>query len=175
VLTPEDVKAAASRAGLRSALAGRLLFNHVAPLASFALFVVFVAILSLTGLIGRRFGEAALILAAIAFMAARIAAHWRLSRARSNSLASMIAFQQADPIVVRVDDSSLHMEAAAKSRRFSFADCDEAEDAGGMIYLWLRNGEPAIIPTHAFASEQVAQEFLAFVRARIRSAQRRQT
>jgi hypothetical protein len=169
-MTPEDAKTAASRAGLRAALSGRLSRNHVAPLVAFALFVAFVAILTLTGLIGRRFGEGALILAAIAFMAARMTAHWRLRGAQKNSLATMNALQKAGPVVVRLDDLGLCLETPAGSRQFSFADCGDVEHAGGMIYLWPRKGEPAFVPTRAFADEQAVQEFLGLVRAGMKRA-----
>jgi uncharacterized MAPEG superfamily protein len=169
-LTPDDAKIAASRAGLKAALAGRLSLAHVAPLVAFGLFIAFVVILSLTGLIGRRLGEGALILAAIAFMAARMAAHWRLRGAQRSSLASLTALQQAGQVVVTLDDRGLRMETAAESRQISFADCHEAEEAGEILYLWRRQGEPAFIPAHAFTSEQARQEFLAFVRTRIKRA-----
>ena len=63
-MTEEDARVAASRAGLRAALSGRLSRNHVAPLVAFALLMAFITILTLTGLIGRRLGDGALILAA---------------------------------------------------------------------------------------------------------------
>ena len=173
-LTPEEAKTAASRAGLRAALAGRLSRNHVAPLVAFVLFLGFTAILTFTGLISRRLGEGALILAAIVFMATRMAAHWRLRGAQKNSLAAMTALQEAGQVVVTLDQSSLCMETAAGSHQFAFADCEEAEAAGGIIYLWLRKGAPAFIPAHAFASDEAAQAFLAFVRDGImRAAGRR--
>ena len=169
-MTEEDAKVAASRAGLRSALSGRLSRNHVAPLVAFALLMAFVTILTLTGLIGRRLGEGALIFAAIAFMAVRMTAHWRLRGAQKSSLAAMSALQKAGAVVVRIDESGLRIETAAASRQFSFVDCGEVEQAGGMIYLWPRKGEPAFVPTHAFADEQAAQEFLSFVRAEVKRA-----
>ena len=173
-LTAQEAKIAASRAGLRAALSGRLSLRHVAPLVGFMLFVAFVAILASTGLLGRRLGEAALIVGAIAFMASRMAAHWRLRGARRSSLAAMAALQEVGQAMVRLDDSGLHVESAAGSRHLAFADCDEAEDAGGIIYLWPRDGEPAFIPARAFPSEQAAREFLALVRAGVaRAAKRR--
>jgi hypothetical protein len=76
--------------------------------------------------------------------------------------------------MVRLDDSGLHVETAAGSRHLAFADCDEAEEAGGIIYLWSRKGEPVFIPARAFPNEQAAREFLAFVRAGVaRAAKRR--
>jgi hypothetical protein len=169
-MTQEDAKTAASRAGLRAALSGRLSRNHVAPLVAFALLMAFVTILTLTGLIGRRLGDGALILAAIGFMAVRMTAHWRLRGAQKNSLAAMNALRQVGQVVVRLDESGLRIETAAGSRQFAFADCSEAEEAGGMIYLWPRKGEPAFVPTRAFEDEQAAQEFLSFVRAGMKRA-----
>jgi hypothetical protein len=169
-LTHEDAKTAAARAGLRATLAGRLSRNHVAPLVAFALFLAFVAILTFTGLLGRRFGEAALLLAAIVFMASRMVAHWRLRGAQKTSLAAAASLHEAGETIVRVDASGLRFENAAGSRRLAFADCDEAENAGGIVYLWPRKGEPAFIPAHAFASEAAAQEFLDWVRHGIRRA-----
>jgi len=173
-LTAQEAKIAASRAGLRAALSGRFSLTHVAPLVGFVLFVAFIAVLATTGLLGRRLAEGALIVGAIAFMASRMAAHWRLRGARESSRAAMIALQKVGQAMVRLDDSGLHIESAAGSRHLAFADCDEAEDAGGIIYLWPRNGEPAFIPARAFPSEQAAREFLGFIRARIaRAAKRR--
>jgi hypothetical protein len=167
-LTQEDAKTAAARAGLRATLAGRLSRNHVAPLVAFALFLAFIAILTFTGLLGRRLGEAALLLAAIVFMASRMVAHWRLRGAQKNSLAAAAALHEAGETIVRVDASGLCFDNAAGSRRLAFADCDEAEGAGGIVYLWPRRGEPAFIPAQAFANEAAAQEFLDWVRAKIR-------
>jgi hypothetical protein len=169
-LTQEDAKVAASRAGLRAALSGRLSRNHVAPLVAFALLMAFVTILTLTGLIGRRLGDGALILAAIGFMAVRMRAHWRLRGAQKNSLAAMSGLQESGAVVVRLEESGLRIETAAGSRQISFADCRDVEQAGGMIYLWPRKGEPAFVPTRAFADERAAQEFLSFVRAGMKRA-----
>lgn len=174
-MTTEDARSAAARAGLRAALVGRLSLSHVAPLVAFALFVAFVVILILTGLIGRRFGEGAMILAAVAFMAVRMAAHWRLRGAQKNALAAMKALQAAGLIVVTVEDSGLRMQTAVRSQVFDFADCDEAEEAAGMIYLWPRKGAPALMPTRALPDEQTVREFLGFVRGRLKRAAGRRT
>jgi len=165
-LTAQEAEIAAARAALRAALSGRFSLSHVAPLVGFILFVAFVAILAVTGLLARRLAEAALIIGAIAFMASRMVAHWRLRGARKNSLETAAALQQIGEATVRLDDSGLYLESAAGSRHLAFADCEEAETAGGIIYLWSRNGDTAFIPARAFASEQAAQEFQAFCRAR---------
>ena len=170
-LTPEDARIAASRAGLRGALAGRLSRRHAAPLAAFVLSLLFVAILAFAGLIGRRPAEGALILATIAFMAARMAAHWRLRTARLRAQGAMDALRSAGPVRVRLDDSGLDMEAGAGARRIAFADCDEAEDAGGIVYLWARGAAPAVIPVSAFANEQTRRDFVDALRAGIKRAE----
>jgi hypothetical protein len=172
-LTPEQANAAASRAGLRVALAGRLSRDHIAPLVAFALFIAFVAILSFTGLMARRLGEAALIVAAIAFMAARMIAHWRMRALQKNSIAAAKTLQNSGPMFAKLDESGVRIESDAGSVHLAFADCGDAEDADGIIYLWPRNGAPAFIPANAFASEEIARTFLANVRQGIRRATRR--
>jgi hypothetical protein len=169
-MTEEDARVAASRAGLRAALSGRLSRNHVAPLVAFALLMAFITILTLTGLIGRRLGDGALILAAIGFMTVRMTAHWRLRGAQKDSLAAMSVLQESAAVVVRLDDWGLRMDTSAGSRQISFADCGDVEQAGEMIYLWPRKGEPAFVPTRAFADARAAQEFLSFVRAGMKRA-----
>ena len=72
-LTADEARIAAARAGLRRALAGGLTAAHFAPLAAFVLAILFIAILALTGLLGRRSAEAALLVCAAAFLAQRLA------------------------------------------------------------------------------------------------------
>jgi hypothetical protein len=172
--TAHEAEIVASRAGLRAALSGRLSLTRVAPLVGFVVFVAFVTILATTGLLGRRLGEAALIVGALAFMASRMAAHWRLRGARKRSLAAMAALREVGEATARLDDSGLNVESAAGSRLLAFSDCDEVEDAGGIIYLWPRSGDPLFIPVRAFPDEQAAREFLAFVRAKVARAVKRQ-
>jgi uncharacterized MAPEG superfamily protein len=167
-LSEEEARIAASHAAWRASLSGRLSRNHVAPLVAFSLFLAFAAILTFTGLIGRRLGEAALLLGAIAFMMSRMAAHWRLRGAQKNSLAAAISLQKAGPIALRLDPSGLHVETASGSRLLRFAECEGAEEAGGILYLWPREGEPVFIPARAFASQQAAQEFIARLRGEVR-------
>jgi hypothetical protein len=168
--TPEDAAVAAARAGLRGALRGRLSLYHAAPLVAFALALLFVAILAFTGLIGRRLAEILLILAALAFMATRMAGHWGMHRARQKSLAEIAVPDDAGETVIRLDEAGLVVESAAGARRFEFAACIEAEYAGGLVYLWPRAGAPAFIPTRAFENEAVAEAFAALLRERVRSA-----
>src|SRR6516164_2591471 len=80
-LGPREAEVAAERLGLRTALKGRLIARHAAPLAAFTLTLSFASILALCGLIGRRAGEATILLAAAAFMVQRAIARWRIRRA----------------------------------------------------------------------------------------------
>jgi hypothetical protein len=168
--TPEEAAVAAARAGVRSALRGRLSLHHAAPLVAFALILLFVAILAFTGLMGRRLAESLLILAAIVFMASRLAAHWGFWSARKRSLAEVGAPDDDGEVVVSLDETGLVLESAAGPRHFDFAACVEAEYAGGMVYLWPRVGAPAFIPARAFESEAAAEVFAALLRERVRSA-----
>ena len=166
-LTDAEARVAGSRAGLRRNLAGRFERHYVAPLVAFVLAIAFIAILAFTGLIGRRLAEAALILSALAFMASRFLAHWRLHGAQKASLAAAKALQRRGETRLRIDDQSAAIESDGDSRRCVFQAGAQAEDAGGMIYLWPREGEPIFIPTRIFADAGEAARFLAFARARI--------
>ena len=166
VLSDDEAAAAAARFGLRSALSGGLTRAYLVPLAAFVLVVLFAATLALTGLVTRRHGEEALLIAAAAFMANRMASRWRLRRLRREGLAAIAALRAAGPLTVRADAGRLEFEAAIPPRRWDFARCVEAEDAGGMIYLWPREGVPACIPTRILAGDE-ARRLLAFLRARI--------
>src|SRR5271169_3455552 len=146
-LTPDEAHIAASLAALRRALAGGLSKRQLAPLAAFALAMAFGAILALTGLVSRRHGEIALLLATIAFMVHRLSTRRRFVLARRESAASIKAIRAEGAVFVAVDAQGLTFHGAAAQARWNFVDCIEAEDAGGMIYLWPRAGAPAFLPT----------------------------
>ena len=166
-LTEDEARIAAARSGLRRALAGRLTSAHFAPLAAFVLAIAFTAILALTGLVGRRRGEIALLLAAGAFMVQRLTTRRRFLAARRSSRAEIEALRGAGRLVLSVDEAGLVLEGAPPPARWDFADCLEVEDAGGLIYLWPRSGPPAIVPTRVFAGAEAAAGFVEFLRARL--------
>jgi hypothetical protein len=166
-LTEEETRVAAARAGLRRALAGRLTSAHLAPLAAFVLAICFIAILALTGLIARRHGETALLLAIAAFMVQRLTARRRFVAARRAGLAEIDAMRACGPLVLSVDEAGLGLAGAAPPARWNFADCLEIEDAGGLLYLWPRSGAPAIVPIRVFARAEAAAGFVEFVRGRL--------
>jgi hypothetical protein len=166
-LSKDEARIAAARAGLRRALAGRLTSAHFAPLAVFVLAICFTAILALTGLIARRHGEIALLLAIAAFMVQRLTTRRRFLAARRASLAEIEAMRGAGRLVLSIDETGLVLEGAPAPARWNFADCLEIEDAGGLVYLWPRSGSPAIVPTRVFAGAAAAAGFVEFVRGRL--------
>jgi hypothetical protein len=173
-LTDDEAKVAASRAALRRALAGGLTERHLAPLAAFVLAMAFTAILALTDLVSRRHGEIALLLEAAAFMIHRIATRRRFLRARRESTAALEALRAAGAVEIAADEGGVDLKGATVAAHWDFWEGLEVEDAGGMIYLWPRTGDPAFLPTRIFPSEDAAREFVAFARART-SAPKRST
>jgi hypothetical protein len=45
-------------------------------------------------------------------------------------------------LTARIDDGGVTLDGGGRSRRLEYVDCEEAEDAGGLIYLWPRDGAP---------------------------------
>ena len=166
-LAPAEAEAAAARAGLRTALKGGLLTSHVAPLTAFALVMAFATVLALTGLISRRAGEATIILAAAAFMIQRLASHWRIRRARSNGRAAIGPLRSAGALKATFGDEALSFDMDGRTLNLRYADCEQAEDAGGLIYIWPRNGVPIVVPTRAMADADEAARLLSRLSTRI--------
>lgn len=142
------------------------MLSHVAPLALFALVLLFASILALAGFISRRAAELTLILAAAAFMIQRLATHWRIRQARRGGKAVIARLQSDGALTTTVDDNGVTLMGAARRRRLDYADCEEAEDAGGLIYLWPREGAPIVLPTRALAEGEAAR-LIARIKAQI--------
>jgi len=170
-LAPAEAEAAAARLGLRTALKGGLLTSHVAPLTAFALVMAFATVLALTGLISRRAGEATIILAAAAFMIQRLASHWRIRRARSDGRAAIGPLRSAGALKATFGDEALSFDMDGRTLNLRYADCEQAEDAGGLIYIWPRNGVPIVVPTRAMADAEEAARLLSRLSARIGNEQ----
>jgi hypothetical protein len=166
-LAPAEAEAAAARAGLRTALKGGLLTSHVAPLTAFALVMAFATVLALTDLISRRAGEATIILAAAAFMIQRLASHWRIRGARSAGQAAIGPLRSAGALKATFGDEALSFEMDGRTLNLTYADCEQAEDAGGLIYIWPRNGVPIVMPTRAIADADEAARLLSRLSTRI--------
>jgi hypothetical protein len=166
-LSPAEAEAAAARAGLRTALKGGLLTSHVAPLTAFALVMAFATVLALTGLITRRAGEATIILAAAAFMIQRLASHWRIGRARSDGRAAIGPLRSAGALKATFGDEALSFDMDGRTLNLPYADCEQAEDAGGLIYIWPRKGVPIVVPTRALADAEEAARLLSRLSTRI--------
>jgi hypothetical protein len=166
-LTAEEAQIAASRAGLRRSLAGGLIGAHLAPLAAFVLAILFVAVLGLTGLVGRRSAEAALILAAAAFLAQRLLTRRRFFANRRLAQMEIEALRAVGALTLSVEADGLRLDGPTQPMRWRFADCVDAEDAGGLVYLWPRRGAPAIAPTRAFRDVTEASRFARYLAARL--------
>jgi hypothetical protein len=166
-LAPAEAEAAAARAGLRRALKGGLLISHAAPLTAFALIMAFASALALTGLISRRAGEATLILAAALFMIQRLFTHWRISSARREGRAAIGAFQSAGVLTATFGDETLSFDVDGRTLSLRYAECEAAEDAGGLIYVWPRAGAPIVVPTRALSSANEAARLVSRLSGRI--------
>jgi hypothetical protein len=171
-LEPAEAEAAAARLGLRAALRGGLTVRHLAPLAAFALVVIFASTLALAGLISRRAGNATLLLAAAAFMIQRATIRWRMRRARLDGLATITRLQAEGLLTAAFEDDAASLEGAGRVLRLNYADCEEAEDAGGLIYVWPRDGAPIVLPTRAVADADESARLLSRLAGRIRRSRR---
>ncbi len=167
-LAPAEAEAAAARVGLRAALRGGLTLSHHAPLATFVLVLLFASILALTGFISRRAGELTFILAAAAFMIQRLATHWRIWRARQGGQAAIGRLEGDGALTTTIDDDGVTQAGAGRHVRLDYVDCEDAEDAGGLIYLWPREGSPIVLPTRALRPGEAAR-LLARIRGRMGS------
>ena len=71
------------------------------------------------------------------------------------------------PIETTIDVDGLGPETSPGAvRRLAFADCREAEEAGGLIYVWSRDDAPVVVPTRVLA-EGAAARLLSRLRAQI--------
>ena len=117
--------------------------------------MVFTAILAFTGLIRRRPGEIALLLAAAAFMIHRLWTRRRFLQARRAAPTWTERVRAAGSVVARHRRGrAWRSKAPILSRRWRFSDGLEIEDAGGMVYLWPPSGDPAFWPTRAYAQAE---------------------
>jgi hypothetical protein len=164
-LSPAETGAAAARFGLRAALRGGLIASNVAPLAAFVLIVAFATILALTGLISGRAGRATLLLAAALFLSQRLVTYWRIRQACIRGRAAIEA-TMGGLWSVRIDESGMTLESGDRSRRLDFSDCEEAEDAGGLIFFWPRGGAPIVLPARVLPEGEAAS-VVAHARRRI--------
>jgi len=171
-LAPAEAEAAAARAGLRMALKSGLLVRHVAPLAAFVLIMAFASVLGLTGLISRRAAEATIILAAAAFMIQRLMSHWRIRSARGHGRAAIARLQSAGALTATFDDDALSLEVDGRTTRLRYDECEAAEDAGGLIYVWPRHGAPIVVPTRALADADEKARLVSRLSSRIGDARR---
>jgi len=171
-LAPAEAEAAAARAGLRTALKSGLLVRHVAPLTAFVLIMAFASVLGLTGLISRRAAEATIILAGAAFMIQRLMSHWRIRGARREGRAAIARLQSAGALTATFEDDTLSLEADGRTTRLRYEDCEAAEDAGGLVYIWPRRGAPIVVPTRALPDADEKARLLSRLSSRIGDGRR---
>lgn len=172
-LAPAEAEAAAERLGLRAALNGGLTARHAAPLAAFALALLFTSALAFAGFISRRAGDATIILAAAGFMVQRAATRRRFRRARRGEREAIGRFQPACVLTAAFEESGLTLEGAGRMRRLDYVDCEDAESAGGLIYVWPRDGVPIVVPTRALADADEAERLVGQLADWIRHSRRR--
>ena len=166
VLAPAEAKAAAARVSLRIALSGGSAATRLAPLALFTLVVLLAAVLALTGVITRRLGELALILAAAVFMMQRLSSRLRLRNAQRDG-SVMIARLGADcALTTTIDSRGVTVRGDRYAMRLDFSECAEAEDVGGILYVWPDHGAPIVLPARVLP-EGEADRLIAEVRTRI--------
>ena len=80
--------------------------------------------------------------------------------------AALASLKSDGELTTTIDDDGVTIAGAGRRRRLDFADCDEAEDAGGLIYLWPREGAPIVLPTRALGEGEAAR-LLARLKGRI--------
>jgi hypothetical protein len=85
----------------------------------------------------------------------------RLAEAEIESL------RAAGALTLTVEADGLRLDGLVAPMRWPFADCLEAEDAGGLVYLWPRQGAPAIAPARIFHDQEEASRFAQFLRSRL--------
>ena len=170
-LTDEEASVAASRAAWRASLAGGLTARHFAPLAAFALAVLFAAILGWTGLVSRRAAEIALIVSAAAYMVWRLWTRRRFLSARRAANAWAATVRAAAPARLALDEQGFALDLASTTRRWRFADGLEIEEVAGLVYVWPTQGEPLFWPARAHGDEEAAR-FLDLARRRAGSRRR---
>ena len=160
-----EIEAAATRYGLRAVLSGGLTASHQAPLAAFVLTMLFASILALTGFISRRAAEIAILIAACTFMIQRLWTHQRVWRARNKGRIE-IERRMSGPVTTTIEADGVTQANASEAWRLLFLDCIEAEQSGGLIYLWGGNAAPVVLPSRLFAEDQAAR-LLAWLRRRV--------
>jgi hypothetical protein len=54
----------------------------------------------------------------------------------------------------------------------AYADCEEAEDTGGLIYVWPRDGAPVVVPTRVLPDAGEAARLVSRLSGRIADRRR---
>jgi hypothetical protein len=164
-LTEDEAGVAAARMAWRLSLSDGLLARHLAPLAAFALAILFVAILGWTGLVSRRAAEIGLIGAAAIYMIYRLWTRRRFLTARRAADAWARGWRAAGPARLDWDEAGFALRAGPLERDWRFVEGLEVEEVAGLAYVWPPRGEPLVFPLRAEGAEAA----LAAARARARA------
>ena len=164
-LTPAEAEAATARLRLRIALNRGSTASRLAPLTLFAMVVLLATVLALTGIVSRRQGELALILAAAAFAMQRLITRLSLRDAERDAR-SVMASLEPGPALMTIDPSGVTLAGGVNTLRLDFGDCEEAEKVGGLVYLWPYQGAPIVLSARALP-EGEADQLVAEMRRRV--------
>jgi hypothetical protein len=100
-------------------------------------------------------------------MVQRLMTHRRIWRTRSRGRAEIERLLVGGDVTTIIGADGATQVSGSDSRRLAFVDCEEAEEAGGLIYLWRREGAPFVMPCRVLAEGEAAR-LMAFVKARIK-------
>ena len=56
-----------------------------------------------------------------------------------------------------IGEAGVTLEGGGRSRRLDYADCEEVEDAGGLIYFWPRDGAPIVLPARTLGDDEAGR------------------
>ena len=136
---------------------GGLTASHQAPLAAFVLVLLFAAILALTGLITRRAGEIAILIAAFAFMIQRLGTHHRIWRAQKKGRVE-IERRMSGPMTTTIEADGVTQTNASEAWRLALPRLHRGRGGpAGFIYLWGRNAAPVVLPSRLLAEGQATR------------------
>lgn len=148
-LSEEETRKIAARRSFRAALGGLTPRLRTAPLAIFVGLLAVAAGLALAGLVARRAAEIAILLLVIGYAVVRSGANVALRRAYRAERRRAEALGRSGRLRVEADEAYISLAAAAPIGALRYADCLEADEADGMIYLWGADGQTITVPVRA--------------------------
>ena len=80
----------------------------------------------------------------------------RIHRARNDGRAAIAQLQSAVELTATFDNETLSLDIDGRTLSVRYADCEDAEEVGGLIYVWPRKNRPIVVPTRALANADEA-------------------